>query len=94
MDPPMLLIAIISLANIAVLTALLIVYAKIYKTSKADFTLGLMFFSIMMMLQNIIAIYAYFAMAPLYPPELYPYFLGIHITELVGLAVLLKITLT
>ncbi len=94
MEPLMQFTAIVSLANIAVLTALLIVYAKIYKASKAVFTLGLMFFSMMMMLQNIIAVYAYFAMAPLYPPELYPYFLGIHITELVGLAVLLKITLT
>ena len=85
--------AIISLANMAVLTALLIVYSRIYKETKAAFTLGLMFFSIMMMLQNIIAVYAYFAMAPLYAPQLSPYFLGIHVTELVGLAVLLKITL-
>jgi hypothetical protein len=93
MEPLMQITAIISLANIAVLSALLVVYSKIYKETKAVFTLGLMFFSMMMMIQNIIAVYAYFAMAPLYAPPLYPYFLGIHITELVGLVVLLKITL-
>ena len=78
----------------AILTLLLCIYVRIYISSKAAFTLGLMFFSIMMVSQNIIAVYAYFAMAPLYSPELYPYILGIHFTELVGLAVLLKITLS
>ncbi len=90
----MLLTAIVSFANIIILTALFVTYAKIYKTNKAVFTLGLMFFSIMMMLHNIIAVYAYFSMAPLYGLELHPYILLIHITELAGLAVLLKITYT
>ncbi len=94
MEALMQLTAIVSLVNIAVLSALLIIYTKIYKTSKAVFTLGLMFFSIMMMIQNIIAAYAYFTMSPLYAPELYPYFLGIHVTELIGISVLLKITLS
>jgi hypothetical protein len=56
--------------------------------------LGLLFFSIMMMLHNVIAVYAYFSMHMLYSPELYYYILGIHLTELVGLVVLLKITLS
>ncbi len=88
------LTAVISLINIAILAVLLFIYARIYKTSKAVFTLGLLFFSIMLISQNIIAVYAYFAMAQLYSPELFPYILGIHLTELVGLAVLLKITLS
>jgi hypothetical protein len=82
MEPLMLLTAIVSMMNI-----------RIYKSSKAVFTLGLMFFSIMMMLHNIIAIFAYFVMAPSYTKELHPYFFGIHLTELIGLIVLLKITL-
>ena len=92
MDPLMVLTAVISLINMAILTVLLFIYVKIYISSKAVFTLGLMFFSLMMVSQNIIAVYAYFAMAPLYSPELYPYILGIQFTELVGLAILLKIT--
>ncbi|HXT84809.1 MAG TPA: hypothetical protein VN704_10860 [Verrucomicrobiae bacterium] len=87
------LTAIISLVNIAILAALLIVYTKIYRISKAVYTLGLMFFSIMMMIQNIIGAYAYFAMYQLYSPQLYPYMLGIDVAELIGISILLKITL-
>jgi hypothetical protein len=94
MEPLMLLTAIVSTINIIILIGLLVTYVRIYKSSKAVFTLGLMFFSIMMMLHNIIAIFAYFAMAPSYTKELHPYFFGIHLTELIGLGVLLKITLT
>ncbi|HEY6537076.1 MAG TPA: hypothetical protein VIY08_14975 [Candidatus Nitrosocosmicus sp.] len=85
--------AIISLVNIALLASLLIVYTKIYRISKAVYTLGLMFFSIMMMIQNIISAYAYFAMYQLYSPQLYPYMLGIDVAELIGISILLKITL-
>jgi hypothetical protein len=75
------------------LIALFIVYAKIYRSTKARFTIGLMFFTGMLMLHNLIAVYAYIMMAPLYTEELLPYFVGIHITELTGIATLLKITL-
>jgi hypothetical protein len=52
-----------------------------------------MFFADMLMLHNIIAVYAYFAMEPLYAVGLLPYFVMVHIAELAGLAALLKITL-
>jgi hypothetical protein len=41
-------------------------YLKIYKTGKAVYILGLLFFAAMLMLHNIIAVYAYIVMAPLY----------------------------
>jgi uncharacterized membrane protein YgdD (TMEM256/DUF423 family) len=85
--------AAISLANVGILIALLIVYAKIYRSTKAIFTIGLMFFAGMLMLHNLIAVYAYIMMAPLYTEGLLPYFVGIHIAELTGIATLLKITL-
>ena len=85
--------AIISLANVSVLLALLTVYAKIYKSTRAIFTVGLIFFASMLMLHNLIAVYAYFAMAPLYTEGLLPYFLGVHIAELAGIGALLKVTL-
>ena len=83
----------LSLTNVAILTALLTVYVKIYKSSKAVFTLGLMFFAAMLMLHNAIAVYAYFAMAPLYHEALLPYFVVIHAAELAGIATLLKISI-
>lgn len=85
--------AAISLTNVAILVALLTVYIKIYKGSKAIFTLGLMFFASMLMIHNVIAVYAYFAMAPLYHETLLPYFVAIYASELAGIAVLLKITI-
>ena len=77
--------AIVGLANIGILTAMLVVYTKVYRNTRAIFTVGLMFFVGLLMLHNIIAVYAYFAMAPLYVVGLLPYFVGIHIAELAGL---------
>ena len=84
--------SIVSMANMAVLIALLAVYGRIYSKTKATFTVGLMVFAGMLMLHNVLAVYAYFAMAPLYSDELLPYFVGIHIAELAGLIALLKVT--
>lgn len=85
--------SIVSMANVAILVALLSVYARIYSKTGATFTVGLMVFAGMLMLHNVIAVYAYFAMAPLYSDELLPYFVGIHIAELAGLIALLKVTM-
>jgi membrane-bound metal-dependent hydrolase YbcI (DUF457 family) len=84
--------SIVSMANMAILVALLAVYAKIYSKIRATFTIGLMVFAGMLMLHNVIAVYGYFAMAPLYSNNLLPYFVGIHIAELAGLIALLKVT--
>ena len=85
--------AAISLVNVALLIGLATIYFKIYSEMKAVFTLGLIFFAGMLLLHNIIAVYAYFAMAPLYNEALLPYFVAIHIAELAGIAALLKITI-
>jgi len=85
--------AALSLVNVGLLITLLIIYLRIYISSKAIFTAGLMFFAGMLMLHNTIAVYAYFAMEPLYNEALLPYFVAIHAAELVGIAVLLRITI-
>ena len=84
---------IVSIATIVILTILLSLYIKIYLKTRAMFTIGLIFFAIMLVVQNLIVVYAYFAMAPLYADALLPYFLLIHIAELAGVVSLLKITL-
>ena len=83
----------VAVVNVALLITLLTVYAKIYKSTRAVFTVGLMFFAGILMLHNMIAVYAYFAMEPLYAVGLLPYFVMVHIAELAGLAALLKIIL-
>lgn len=84
--------SIVSMANMAILVVLLAVYGRIYNKTGATFTIGLMIFAGMLMLHNVIAVYGYFAMAPLYSDDLLPYFVGIHIAELAGLIALLKVT--
>jgi membrane-bound metal-dependent hydrolase YbcI (DUF457 family) len=84
--------SVVSMANTAILIALLAVYGRVYSRTRATFTIGLMVFAGMLMLHNVLAVYAYFAMAPLYSEELLPYFAGIHIAELAGLVALLKVT--
>jgi hypothetical protein len=85
--------SIVSMANMAILVTLLAVYANIYRKTGATFTIGLIVFASMLMLHNVIAVYGYLAMAPLYSDNLLPYFVGIHIAELVGLVALLKVTM-
>ena len=85
--------AAVSSTNVALLLALLFIYVRIYQSSKAIFTLGLMFCAGMLALHNIIAVYAYLIMAPLYNEALLPYFVAVHIAELAGVAVHLKITI-
>ena len=84
--------SIVSMANMAILISLLAVYGRIYSKTRATFTVGLMVFAGMLMLHNVLAVYAYFAMAPLYSDELLPYFAAIHVAELAGLLALLKVT--
>jgi hypothetical protein len=84
--------SIVSMVNTAILVVLLSTYSNIYRKTGATFTIGLMVFAGMLMLHNIIAIFGYFAMAPLYSDDLLPYFVGIHIAEFVGLIALLKVT--
>ena len=83
----------IAIVNVALLIVLFTIYARIYKSTRAVFTVGLMFFASMLMLHNITAVYAYFAMELLYASQLLPYFLVVHLAELVGIAVPLKVTL-
>ena len=52
----------IALVNVALLISLLTIYARIYKKTKASFTIGLIFFAGMLILHNVIAVYTYFAM--------------------------------
>jgi hypothetical protein len=84
--------SLVSMVNMAILVTLLAVYANIYRKTGTMFTIGLMVFAGMLMLHNMIAVYGYFAMAPLYSNDLLPYFVGIHIAELAGLIALLKVT--
>jgi hypothetical protein len=93
MEPIMTVSTIVSGINLIVLGILVGVFAKIYAKTKAQLPLGMIFFASMLFLHNVIGVYAYFSMMELYAAALLPYLLAVHVAELAGILVLLKITL-
>jgi len=84
---------IVSGANLVVLGILVGVFIKIYSRTKAQLPLGMIFFAGLLFLHNVIGVYAYFSMMELYASALLPYLLAVHVAELAGILVFLKITL-
>ena len=84
---------IVSGANLVVLGILVGVFIKIYSRTKAQLPLGMIFFAGLLFLHNVIGVYAYFSMMELYAAALLPYLLAVHVAELAGILIFLKITL-
>lgn len=93
MEPIMTASTIVSGANMVALGVLATVFAKIYSKTKAQLPLGMIFFAGLLFLHNVIGVYAYFTMMELYAAALLPYMLAVHVAELAGILILLKITL-
>ncbi|MDE1765620.1 MAG: hypothetical protein KGI27_04990 [Thaumarchaeota archaeon] len=93
MEPVMVASTVVSGANMIVLGILIGVFVKIYSKTKAQLPLGMIFFAGLLFLHNLIGVYAYFSMMELYAQALLPYLLAVHIAELAGILILLKITL-
>jgi len=84
---------IVSGVNMIVLGVLVGVFTKIYLRTKAQLPLGMIFFAGLLFLHNVIGVYAYFSMTELYAAALLPYLLAVHVAELAGILIFLKITL-
>ena len=93
MEPLMQASAVVSGANMVVLGILIGVFTKIYSKTKAQLPIGMIFFAGLLFLHNLIGVYAYFTMMDLYAGALLPYLLDVHVAELAGIIILLKITL-
>jgi len=93
MEPIMTASTIVSGANLVVLGILVGVFIKIYSRTKAQLPLGMIFFAGLLFLHNVIGVYAYFSMTELYAAALLPYLLAVHVAELGGILIFLKITL-
>jgi hypothetical protein len=84
---------IVSGANMVALGVLIGIFAKMYSKTKAQLPLGMIFFASLLFLHNVIGVYAYFSMMELYAAALLPYLLAVHVAELAGILILLRITL-
>ena len=79
--------------NSCILLVLLFVYSNIVRKTKAMYAAGLLVFSLLLLAHNLLTIFAYVFMAPVFGAEALPYLSGIAALELAGLSVLVKITL-
>jgi len=93
MEPIMTISTLVSGANLIALGILVGVFARIYAKTKAQLPLGMIFFSGLLFLHNVIGVYSYFSMMELYSAAVLPYLLAVHIAELAGVLIFLKITL-
>jgi hypothetical protein len=79
--------------NAILLLGLIIVYARIYRDTHAQFSFGLMIFSLILFAQNILSVYSFATMAPSVGEPFLPYLLGINLAEVLGVLVLFRTTL-
>ncbi len=79
--------------NIAVIAALLYVYGRIALKSRSATSFGLIVFASLLLAHNLLTVFAYVTMAPLFGTEALPFLSGIAVLELGAVLVLLKITL-
>ncbi len=79
--------------NAILLLGLIIVYARIYRDTHAQFSLGLTIFSLILFAQNILSVYSFATMSPYIGEPFLPYLLGINLAEALGVLVLFRTTL-
>lgn len=83
----------LALANSAILLALMYMYSRIAAKTRAGFSFGLLIFAGLLLLHNLVTLFAYVTMAPLFGSEAIPLLSGMGALEFGGLLVLLKLTL-
>ena len=92
MEPFAAILSSISIANIVVLTSLIIIFLTSYMKIRAQFALSMIVVCGFLIVHNIIGVQAYFTSVHLFSEQLFPYTIGIHGTELIGLLIFFKIT--
>ncbi len=78
--------------SVVLLAGLIIVYARVYRDTRAQFSLGLTIFASILFAQNILAIYSFMTMSPFIGEPFLPYLLGINIAQVLGIFVLFRTT--
>ena len=93
MESTSLILSVVSIANMGILGILIVIFGKMYGTTKAQLPLGMIVVAGMLFLHNVIGALAYFSMEQIFSHEIFPYMMGVGIAELVGLITFLKISL-
>ncbi|MBI4417118.1 MAG: hypothetical protein HY557_09055 [Euryarchaeota archaeon] len=82
-----------SAVSILVLSGLLLVYARNFRAIRSTFSIGLVFFAVLFLVQNIAAIALYMSMAAAgYGPSVSMPMLALNVAQLIGFSVLFWIS--
>ncbi len=82
----------LAFVNSVILVALIFFYAKISVRTRATYSVGLAIFASFLLLHNLLTIFAYVSMAPVFGAGALPFLSAIGAFELAGLIVLLRMT--
>ena len=79
--------------SILALGGLIHVYIQNLKKIKSKFTIGLLVFALLFLIQNLISLYYYLTMMDYYSPEVEVHVFILTLLQTIGFLILLKITL-
>lgn len=86
------LAAIFAGLNVLLLLGLVYVYSRLTLRSKGPFALGLLIFAMFLLAQNMMTVYSFMSMEPLFGEAVLPYLLTISSLEFIGLLALVRVT--
>ncbi len=79
--------------NVVVLIGLSSIYVRIIRRSRAAYTVGLLTFAFLLLLQNLVTAYSYVEMTPFFGDSVLPYLATISVLEFGGLLTLTRVSL-
>jgi len=88
----MTLTTILTAVSILILAALLHVYIRNLRKIKSNFTIGLLIFALLFLVQNIVSLYFYLTMMEYYVPAVELHVFIFTLLQTIGFAILLKLT--
>lgn len=81
-----------AVTNIVLLTALIVVWGRLYREIKSTFTLGSIVFALFLLAENATALWYYFNPTPGLPPFAVEIMMVLQVLEALAIATLLYIT--
>ncbi|MCU4718928.1 hypothetical protein [Halapricum hydrolyticum] len=78
--------------NVVLLTALIVVWGRLYREIRSTFTLGSIVFAVFLLAENVIALWYYFNPTPGLPPFAVEIMMVLQVLEALAIATLLYIT--
>ena len=83
------IVALFSLLNVILLIGLIWIYAGSFRKIRAQFTLGLVFFATLFLVQNLIALYSFLTMFMYYASGVTGIVMAITVVQTAGLSIML-----